>query len=153
MPTANKFLSAPENKMPANTNRVFIFAAQTIVAELTAFRLKLLEIAPVILKTEDELEAALEEGIPSLFIVDLDLTEIDSAQLIERLSSDEITSRIPVMCMSSEGDMDRAEKAYMAGARDFLVIPFDPIVLEKKVRAALDNPKFASSSRDAAVKA
>lgn len=139
--------------MPANTNRVFIFAAESIVGELTAFRLKLLEIAPVILNTEVALEAALQEGIPSLFIVDLDMTDIDATQLIERLSSDEITSRIPVMCMSTEGDMARAEKAYMAGARDFLVIPFDPTVLEKKVRSALDKQNSAPELADASANA
>lgn len=125
--------------MKTNKHRVFIFASEAIVGELTEFRLKLLDHAPVIISNEAQLEAALTEGLPSLFIIDLDLVETDATQLVERFSSDEVTSRIPVMCISREGDMDRAEKAYLAGARDFLVIPYDPVVLEKKVVRLLES--------------
>ncbi|GAB5405526.1 MAG: hypothetical protein Aurels2KO_37570 [Aureliella sp.] len=124
--------------MSALKHRVFIFPSEAIVGELTQFRLRLLDHAPVVIRNEDELEEALTEGLPSLFIIDLDLVETDAAQLVERFSSDEVTSRIPVMCMSREGDMDRAEKAYIAGARDFLVIPYDPVVLERKVVRLLE---------------
>ncbi len=128
-------------------HRVFIFASDPIVAELTQFRLKLLDHDPIVISGEEELEEALNETLPSLFIIDLDLVETDAMQLIERFSSDEVTSRIPVMCMSQEGDMDRAEKAYLAGARDFLVIPYDPIVLERKVVGLLERAKAQAKTQ------
>ncbi len=136
--------------MPANKHRVFIFASEAIIGELTEFRLKLLDHAPVNISNEEELDAALTEGLPSLFIIDLDLVDTDATQMIERFSSNEITSRIPVMCMSREGDMDRAEKAYLAGARDFLVVPYDPVVLENKVVGLLERSESPGSAKLAA---
>lgn len=120
-------------------HRVFIFVSEPVVGELTEFRLRLLDLEPVVLSNSEELAAALEDGLPSLFMLDLDLVETDTMQLIEKLASDEVTSRIPVLCVSREGDMGEAERAYQAGARDFLVIPYDPLVLEKKVLRTLES--------------
>lgn len=120
--------------MPLETrNKVLIFNSEPIVAELTAFRLQLLDLDPVVLETEEQLDEQLGDCLPSMFIIDLDVTEFDGVHLIEKLSSDEVTSRIPVLCMSAQGDLDRAERAFRAGAREFLVLPYDPVILETKV--------------------
>ncbi|HBE72025.1 MAG TPA: hypothetical protein DDW52_28130 [Planctomycetaceae bacterium] len=120
-------------------HRVFIFMSEPVVGELTEFRLRLLDLEPIVLSSNEELESELENGLPSLFMLDLDLAETDTTQLIEKLASDEITSRIPILCVSREGDMGEAERAYQAGARDFLVIPYDPLVLERKVLRTLES--------------
>ena len=37
------------------------------------------------------------------------------------------------MFLSTNGDLEDVQKAYNAGADEYLVIPYDPIVLEAKV--------------------
>jgi PleD family two-component response regulator len=37
------------------------------------------------------------------------------------------------MLLSTNGDLEDVQKAYNAGADEYLVIPYDPIVLESKV--------------------
>jgi DNA-binding response OmpR family regulator len=43
------------------------------------------------------------------------------------------TSDIPVIFLSVNSDLDDVQKSYNAGADEYLVIPYDPVVLEAKV--------------------
>ncbi len=116
---------------------VLILASHPVLGELTAYRLRLYDMRPVIIPDAEMLYKQIAESLPSVIILDLDLPTVDALQITEKLTSDEITSRVPVICMSAEGDLAKAEQAFSFGAHDFLVIPYDPIVLEKKVLAAL----------------
>ena len=118
--------------------KIFILASHPVVGELIAYRLRLHDLQPILLDSEQELNDALGEYLPQTFMIDLDMANCDGIQLVEKLASDEVTSRVPILCMSAEGDLDRAEQAFRAGGRDFLVIPFDPIVLEEKVTRLLE---------------
>ena len=52
---------------------------------------------------------------------------------MNRLSNDVRTGQIPVLFVSSHADLDDVQKAYNAGANDYLVTPYDPAVLESKI--------------------
>jgi PleD family two-component response regulator len=43
------------------------------------------------------------------------------------------TSEVPVMVISTNSDLEDVQKAFNAGADEYLVIPYDPLVLEAKV--------------------
>jgi len=47
-------------------------------------------------------------------------------------------SPIPIMAISDNADLDEVERAYAAGANDYLVIPYDPSMLEEKLEKLLD---------------
>jgi DNA-binding response OmpR family regulator len=118
--------------MPGQTQILLIEGDPTLL-EITAFRLELLGYA---VETLDSAERALEwlrEKLPSLIIVDHVLPGIDGIEFINRLSNDTRTSEVPVMFLSTNGDLEDVQKAYNAGADEYLVIPYDPIVLESKV--------------------
>jgi len=66
-------------------------------------------------------------------IVDHVLPGMDGVEFINRLSNDVRTSEIPIMFLSTKADLDDVQRAYNAGADEYLVIPYDPIVLESKV--------------------
>jgi DNA-binding response OmpR family regulator len=104
-----------------------------ILMEITAFRLELLGYQVV---TQQSAEHALEwlgKQLPTLIIVDQMLAGMDGIEFINRLSNDTRTSEIPIMLLSTKGDLEDVQKAYNAGADEYLVIPYDPIVLEAKV--------------------
>jgi DNA-binding response OmpR family regulator len=118
--------------MPGQTQILLIEGDPTLL-EITAFRLELLGYA---VETLDSAERALEwlrEKLPSLIIVDHVLPGIDGIEFINRLSNDTRTSEVPVMFLSTNGDLEDVQKAYNAGADEYLVIPYDPMVLESKV--------------------
>ena len=76
------------------------------------------------------------------------LPGIDGIEFINRLSNDTRTSDIPIMFLSTNGDLEDVQKAYNAGADEYLVIPYDPMVLEAKVErlasADAQPPNYAS---------
>ena len=101
--------------------------------EITAFRLELLGYQ---VESRDSAERAIEwlkDQLPNLIIVDHVLPGMDGVEFINRLSNDTRTSDIPIMFLSTNGDLEDVQKAYNAGADEYLVIPYDPIVLEAKV--------------------
>jgi CheY-like chemotaxis protein len=119
------------------TPRILLVEEDALLLEITAFRLELLGYEVV---TQDSAERALDwldEQLPSLIIVDQQLPGIDGFEFIDRLSNDLRTSDIPVMFVSTNSDLEDVQRAYNAGADEYLVIPYDPIVLESKVERLL----------------
>ncbi|GIW99883.1 MAG: response regulator [Pirellulaceae bacterium] len=130
--------------MSPPNHSILILVHHRLLGEILRFRLELLGWHAIVAHDEPELEEAIASTVPHLLIIDLDILTCDPLLVIERLSSDEVLHRIPIMCMSADGDMDRAEKAYRAGAREYLLIPFDPITLERKVEKLV--ARFMESS-------
>jgi DNA-binding response OmpR family regulator len=113
--------------------QILLVEEDPTLSEITAFRLELLGYSVV---TQLSAERALEwlsTRLPTLIIVEQALTGMDGIELINRLSNDTRTSEIPIMLLSMKGDLEDVQKAYNAGADEYLVIPYDPIVLEAKV--------------------
>jgi CheY-like chemotaxis protein len=76
---------------------------------------------------------AIETEPPRLIVIDLLLGRAEGFQIADRLSNDERTAAIPVMALSNSADLDAVQRAYTAGVEDYLVVPFDPAVLEEKL--------------------
>ena len=119
--------------MSDDMKRILLVEPEPVLAEVTAFRLELHGYA---VETVDSAEAALRMTTETQFdmiLMDLVLPGMDGPGLLERLSSDEATSNIPVMVLSIDADLDQVQKVVAMGAIDFLVVPFDPEALEEKV--------------------
>jgi CheY-like chemotaxis protein len=119
--------------MADRTPQILFVEEDPILLEITAFRLELLGYVVV---THSSAEGALEwlaNQLPTLVIVDHVLPGMDGIEFINRLSNDTRTSVVPTMLLSTNGDLEDVQKAYNAGADDYLVIPYDPMVLESKV--------------------
>jgi CheY-like chemotaxis protein len=124
--------------MSDHRSQILFVEEDPILLEITAFRLELLGYQ---VETQQSGEGALEwlrEHIPTLIIVDHVLTGMDGIEFINRLSNDTRTSEIPIMLLSTNGDLEDVQKAYNAGADEYLVIPYDPMVLESKVQRLVD---------------
>jgi CheY-like chemotaxis protein len=109
---------------------------ETLLA-ITAFRLELLGYQVVAHGSAEQALDWLDGQMPSLIIVDQELPGMDGIEFINRLSNDMRTSTIPVMVVSTNSDLEDVQRAYSAGADEYLVIPYDPIVLESKVERLL----------------
>jgi DNA-binding response OmpR family regulator len=113
--------------------QILLIEGDETLLEITAFRLELLGYQVV---SYDSAERALEwlkDQLPSTVIVDQVLPGMNGVDFINRLSNDTRTSDVPVMFLSTNGDLEDVQKAYNAGADEYLVIPYDPLVLEAKV--------------------
>jgi DNA-binding response OmpR family regulator len=119
--------------MSGQSPRILLIEGDRTLLEITAFRLELLGYEVITVDTAERALDWLREQLPTLAIVDYVLPGIDGIEFINRLSNDTRTSEIPIIFLSTNGDLEDVQKAYNAGADEYLVIPYDPIVLESKV--------------------
>ncbi len=123
--------------MPYSSSRVLLVEEDSVLAEVTGFRLELLDFDVETVVTAEAALAALDRELPDAIILDLTLPDMDGIELTNRLSNDPKTSQIPIMVLSTNADLNEVQRAHAAGADDYLVIPYDPTMLEQKLKALL----------------
>lgn len=109
---------------------------EPILREITAFRLELLGYEVVSWEGAHQANVWLQGQLPGLILVG-QVAETGALEFLNHLSNDQRTSEIPVVFLSGSSDLDEVQKAYNAGADEFLVTPYDPLMLEKKVQGLL----------------
>jgi two-component system chemotaxis response regulator CheY len=97
------------------------------------------------------LEALSKEEI-DLILSDINMPKMDGIQLVEairgqtttisagvgdRAMSKKIANNIPIVIVTTEGALERAQEALAAGANDYLKKPFTPDQLAEKIRPFL----------------
>jgi DNA-binding response OmpR family regulator len=112
---------------------ILLVEEDATLLDITAFRLELLGYEVVTHESGEKALQWMEENLPSVVIVDTTLPGMNGIDFINRLSNDLRTSDVPVMVLSTNSDLEDVQKAFTAGADEYLVIPYDPIVLESKV--------------------
>lgn len=114
--------------------RILLVEDDPTLLELTSFRLELLGYEVLEMESAEDALAWLQKELPDLVIVNQFLPGIEGVELVDRLSNDVRTADVPVMLLSANSDLDDVQKAFNAGADEYLVTPYDPIVLEEKVQ-------------------
>lgn len=118
---------------------IILVEPEEVVAEITSFRLELLGYHVALAVRGEKVAELTKANRPDLFIIDLRLPGLSGLSLIEQLTANEATSTIPVIAISFDADIDLVQQAFSAGASDYLVAPFDPLVLEDKVARLIDS--------------
>ena len=116
---------------------VLLVEPEAVVSEVTAFRLELLGYRVLCVESAEAAFDKIKDSIPDLVITDLVLPGLGGMGFIERLTTDEATSDLRILVLSIDADLSRVQAAYNVGARDFIVVPFHPEVLEEKVSKLL----------------
>lgn len=115
---------------------ILLIEEEPTLREITSFRLELLGYQVITKITADEANLQLIEKLPDLIAVG-HVAEMESIEFLNHLSNDSRTNELPVIYLSGSADLGEVQRAYNAGADEFLVTPFDPLVLEKKVEGLL----------------
>lgn len=113
--------------------QVLLIEEDPTLAEITAFRLELLGHSVSTLHSGEDGLKWLVDQIPELIIIGHFLPGIDGMELLNRISNDVRTSEIPTILLSPNSELDDVQKAFNAGADEYLVTPFDPQTLEQKI--------------------
>ena len=94
----------------------------TLVERILEFRpkLRLLHAAQGLLGVE-----MAEAYQPKLVLLDLNLPDIDGAEVMRRLQQEPATAQIPVVILSANATPSQIERLLTAGARNYLTKPFD----------------------------
>lgn len=111
-----------------------------LIIDSSMFSRKMLSI---FLKNEYEILSANNEAvgmqlakihIPSLILLDIELTDINNFETLKALKSNAATRGIPVIMMAGALQPKTEEKAYFLGAADFVRKPFREAVVRARVR-------------------
>ncbi len=119
--------------MASAIKRVLMVEEEPTLREITAFRLELLGYQVATLDRADSVLERVAAEQPDAVIVGQFLQGMNGLDLLDRLSTDVRTANTPVMFLSPNADLEDVQKAFTAGADEYLVTPFDPMVLEKKI--------------------
>lgn len=115
-----------------------VLLADPVLRAVTVRRLELLGYQ-VTLLPEDPAAApvvAADEGVHGV-LIDLDLPDGAGLRIVERLASEDATAALPVLGLATDTPQGLVEEAFAAGVADFLILPYDPLVLEAKAAGLL----------------
>ena len=73
---------------------------------------------------------------PDVILLDLMMPGMDGFEVCRRIKQDPETQHIPVIIVTGMSDRDSNVKAVEAGADDFLIKPFDRILLEARIKTS-----------------
>jgi DNA-binding response OmpR family regulator len=145
----NSFLFNTQSKA-MNETRIVILTSHEVLGSIIAYRLELLGKYAMRISSGDELEMIMSSTKVPLVIVDLDNCDGLGMTIVEKISASERNSEVAILCLSAEGDLTVADAANRAGADDFLVVPFDMLVLEEKVSKLLNRMPNSNEQPDIA---
>ena len=77
---------------------------------------------------------------PDLILLDIEMPGDDGFKVLKHLKESKKNKNIPVIFLTSGGTTPNVAKAAVLGACDFIVKPFDPIVLCEKVEKFIRKP-------------
>lgn len=104
------------------------FVRDIIRAKLSTKGLEMIEAANGL----EALKKAESEN-PCLIILDIMMPGIDGFDVCERLRSNPVTVDVPILFLTSKGDLTDRERAMRLGALDFILKPFSPQRLTERV--------------------
>ena len=107
------------------------------VREMIEFRLSLFGYEVTQAANGQEGLIAVRQEEPDLILLDVMMPELDGFQVCRRLKQDESTKGIPVVMLTAKAEAKDVTRAFESGADDYVVKPYDPAVLQAKVKKNL----------------
>lgn len=73
-----------------------------------------------------------------LILLDINMPGMDGLDALTKLKSNPDTQSIPVLLLTGDARKDTVLKGMKLGAKDYLTKPIDPLLLEQRVNALLN---------------
>ncbi|HSB33569.1 MAG TPA: response regulator, partial [Nitrospirota bacterium] len=81
-----------------------------------------------------------------MVLLDIMMPEMSGYQVLKRLKSDDIYRDVPVIVISALDDMDSVVRCIRMGAEDYLLKPFNQVLLKARIRTCLENKRLKDLS-------
>jgi DNA-binding response OmpR family regulator len=81
--------------------------------------------------------------VPDLVLLDIMMPGISGLEVLERWRSDVATAAIPVVMLTAKAQENDVERGFQLGADDYVVKPFSPRELVRRVSAVLSRRQSA----------
>ncbi len=90
------------------------------------------------IKDSRQVPAALKDGLPDLFLLDVLMPELDGIQLCKLLKDRSDTRDIPVIFLTAAEETDQKIDAFKAGAEDYITKPVNAVELNLRIKTHLE---------------
>jgi len=90
-----------------------------------------------------------EKIMPDLILLDVDMPDIDGFEAMEMLKSDERLKTVPVVFLTAKHDTESEIKGFEMGALDFIIKPFSPPILIRRIETHIETDKLIKESQRA----
>ena len=77
-----------------------------------------------------------------LMLLDVQMPEMDGYQVLEVLKADQVLRLVPVIVLSAANDSEGVARCIQMGAEDYLPKPFDPVLLQARITACLEQKRL-----------
>ena len=121
----------------SSASKLLLVQSEPVLAELTRFRLELLGYQIELVGTGGEATAAISQSRCDLVIVDTALHDGDGLEWIAQTRTAHTSDSLPIIVFSLDPSLETVERAFHAGANDYLITPFDPAIMEEKIESIL----------------
>ena len=81
-----------------------------------------------------EMFKLVEKITPNLILLDIDMPEMTGLEAMERLSQNPKTANIPIILLTAHSDKETVAKGLFLKASDYVVKPFAPHILLKRIQ-------------------
>lgn len=85
---------------------------------------------------QEGVDKALAEK-PDLILMDVVMPKMNGFEAVRRLREEEATRAIPVIMVTTRGELESVESGYAAGCSEYITKPIDGLELLTKVRSCL----------------
>ncbi|MFB9240646.1 two-component system response regulator [Massilia antarctica] len=85
---------------------------------------------------------------PDLILLDILMPGMDGYEVCRRLKADPVSRHIPVLFLTSQGELEDERRGFEAGAVDYIAKPARPLILAARVRTHLALKAAADFLRD-----
>jgi two-component system, chemotaxis family, chemotaxis protein CheY len=79
------------------------------------------------------LERLAQLGNPDVVLVDWNMPEMNGLEFIKAVRSDKDNRNLPMIMVTTETEMERMALAFMAGVNEYIMKPFDRMMIEEKL--------------------
>lgn len=80
-------------------------------------------------------------------LLDMRMPEMSGDQVLARLKADPDLRHVPVVVISGDRDLDNAARCIEAGAEDYILKPFRPVLLNARINACLEKKRLRDQER------
>lgn len=117
--------------------KILVVDDEDHVREMIELRLTRFGFQVLHASTGEEALEMTEREMPALVLLDVMLPGVDGFQVCAQLKENDATRDIPVMMLTAKGEAKDIIRAFDAGAVDYIVKPYDPLILQQKLVQSL----------------
>jgi class 3 adenylate cyclase len=113
-------------------------------ANLTMLARRLVRLGHDVVMAESGRQALekLRAGSFDLMLLDIQMPEMSGYQVLEQVKADPALRTVPVIVLSASSETDRVAHCVELGAEDYLPKPFDPVLLQARINACLEQKRL-----------